>query len=699
MKHGLIAPAGNPKERGLARAAIVEAVTIWLVFGAVEACFGSIVPWILQPSYSFIPSNRLFTLTLLAAYSAVGAAIGLAVVFLVRPRVGELGDSRRSISAAAKLTLIALFAANFVVYVLLRDTFRGSSQLYAAVLAIQVIVLASVVLLQARGNPRWAGIVANSWALSFLLLAPWFVVLRIPSASRMAKATAAVLMVMGVCAVFGLLYQITPRWTQAQRMRMSLALAIAVAVISLTPTQTVRNETPQRAATGSRARPHIILITLDTVAADHLSLYGYARDTSPRLKSFAREAVLYKRAFSSSNNTLSTHASLFTGLDPAAHTAHVSARRRLGHPLPAHFRTLAEILDQVGYRTAGIVANAGVLGGDFGLTQGFQYYDQRAPVPFLAAPPEYFLSKSFREFLCIFANPSNHDVVSRNAAEINGEVFRFLEGHDSSKPFFLFINYMDAHWPYLPPPPYDVRFPGKLQRFGTREYLPLIRSGRTTSSEQEHLRSQYDGAIAYLDDQLALLRERLQQLGLYEETLLIITSDHGEGFGERGYVSHGFSVYQDQIAVPFIIRFPSGNRAGEVVQKEVSSVDLLPTILDSLQLPISRGLIGSSLHGSHGTGATLSEHFSPEGEIEYALVTDGKKLIERVSGGRRELYDLTVDPYEQRNMLPAPSGDRVETTMIQGLSNRLTDRRRIAPDASASAPPDSQLLRSLGYVR
>jgi len=209
----------------------------------------------------------------------------------------------------------------------------------------------------------------------------------------------------------------------------------------------------------------------------------------------------------------------------------------------------------------------------------------------------------------------------RIAADLNNSAFKWLEkNHD--QPFFLFINYMEAHTPYLPPPPYD-RYFGKdskgiiVSRYakGDLSFLTaetnlinsvLAGSHRLTPEEREHIIVLYDGGICYLDHYLGLLFEKLKALKVYDNTLIIITSDHGEAFGEHNSMEHGLTLYEEVLRVPLIIKYPSAYLQRAVVEKRVSLVDLMPTILSFLGSPIPSGIDGEALgNSSHPVIAEL----------------------------------------------------------------------------------------------
>jgi len=255
--------------------------------------------------------------------------------------------------------------------------------------------------------------------------------------------------------------------------------------------------------------------------------------------------------------------------------------------------------------------------------------------------------------------------VYRRAAEINTVVFQLLDRvKGETRPFFLFINYMDAHRPLIPPAPFDTLYPGKSESVDTvqnnavsREIMKFRRN--ITLEERNHLISQYDGGINYIDFQIGEFISRLKELGLYDNSLIVITSDHGEAFGERNLMEHGVSVYQDQIYIPLIIKYPN-NKNGNIINDLVSSVDIMPTILDVTGYEIPDAAQGVSLLklDSVRTRSIISESF-PDQEllnlgsrfhrIERAIFSWPYKFISSTAG-EKELYDLSKDPFEKENL-------------------------------------------------
>jgi arylsulfatase A-like enzyme len=406
--------------------------------------------------------------------------------------------------------------------------------------------------------------------------------------------------------------------------------------------------------------------------------------------------------------TLTSHASLFTGRYPEQHGA-----RPPDTPLPASVPALAEILAGAGYRTAAVVANTGYATAEMGLARGFQYFDQRGPVRLASANARGVTVTRGNGYLRGVVGRSAARLIPgystrpyyRDAAEISAEVIERLGPlAEAERPFFLFVNYMDAHMPYLPPPPFDGSFPGRDASYSWSDYPALrddlVHGFRTIEPrERAHLISQYDGAIAYQDEQLARVIDRLAELDLYDETLIIVTSDHGEAFGKRGVLTHGATLYQEQIHVPLIAKYPL-TRQGRVRDELVDGVDVMPTILDLLGLAIPDGVQGHSLLRDHAATAVLSESFpsaaAPHSVFERALITpDHFKLI--AGAGGVQLFDLSHDPGETSNLRHR---DSARVGMLGHLLGEPLPAQHGARPASEDAIDrhTAQQLRALGYL-
>lgn len=311
---------------------------------------------------------------------------------------------------------------------------------------------------------------------------------------------------------------------------------------------------------------NLILIVMDTTRQDHLSCYGYNRQTTPNLEALSRESLLYTNAYSPSSWTLPSHASIMTGLYPSQHGAHFnveSSSEPAVNKLHDNFITLAEVLSEHGYISAGVVG-ATFCHRIFGIAQGFDYYndDFQTVDHDLGHYIVFRITSKIFALKNYFARRGFNGV--RKAAELNKIIFPWLETN-YARPLFLFINYFDAHWPYSPPAPYNTLFEGKsdgliIKNHGNEWKLfgAVIKGGhRLKEEEKAHLLSQYDGEIAYLDYHIGRLLEKLKVLGIYDESIIIITADHGESFGEHNLMDHGRALYEELLKIPLIIKYPA----------------------------------------------------------------------------------------------------------------------------------------------
>ena len=414
--------------------------------------------------------------------------------------------------------------------------------------------------------------------------------------------------------------------------------------------------------------PNVLLIVLDTVRAQSLSLYGYARPTTPQLERLARSGVRFERAIAPAPWTLPSHASMFTGYFPSA----LSVDWQI--PLDATHPTLAEVLRAHGYHTAGFVANMIYCSVESGLNRGFIRYED-----YPVLPGEILVSSSLgrrlvqnKKFRRIVNYMEEH---RKSAADVNRSFLRWLSRHDR-RPFFAFLNYMDAHDPYRPPKPFDRMFGPKKWRGAARQAWPQT----GVPPEIQARLDAYESSIAYLDQQVVLLVAELQQRGVLENTLVIITSDHGEEFREHEMKSHGNSLYLTALHVPLLIIFPHRVPEGWSVREPVSLRDLPATVLDLLQLEGGTQFPGRSLvrlwdrtrgPGRPSTDPILSEVTRRYGEPIWYPVSSGdlKSLvvgryhyivITRVRDMREEeeLYDVERDPFELSDLARAEGGRR-----------------------------------------
>ena len=452
-----------------------------------------------------------------------------------------------------------------------------------------------------------------------------------------------------------------------------------------------------RSAVGS---PNVVLITLDTVRPDHLSLYGYSRPTSPNLDRWARHGVVFDNAVSASSWTLASHASIFTGLLPHQHGADWA------RPLDSSRWTLAEALRSRGYETAGFTSNLAYGEAGWGLGQGFEVYeDAKNSVP-------HDLAATLAGGLLIqplYGSLVRHDFLDRRGASaVNSDVIRWFKRR-SGEPFFLFVNYFDAHSPYFAPSPFDGRF-GKTSRAVLDKAWPIMDeadfSHPLSDQERQALVDAYDNCLASLDDQVGKLLTFLASRPEWSNTIVIITSDHGEAFGEHGAYNHGWNLYRETVHVPLVI-FGPGVPAGLRLADTVPVRKLFPTVLDLTlgeKLPFSR----ASLRRFWTPGfrpepfdeTAISELISRKAGVPgyISLTTPEWQYIED-SQGRKELYQWATSPEERVNLAESnpQKAHELESSLRQSIASSL--RPWVEPRYLLALGPGGGLLQGPGADR
>ncbi|MEJ2008220.1 MAG: sulfatase-like hydrolase/transferase [Acidobacteriota bacterium] len=422
--------------------------------------------------------------------------------------------------------------------------------------------------------------------------------------------------------------------------------------------------------------PNIIFIVLDTVRADHLSSYGYSRPTTPNIDKLARRGVLFENAIAATSWTLASHASMFTGLLPHQHGADWAV------PLLPGPRTLAEVLGSHGYETAGFVANLDYCQKGWGIGRGFGLYVDD--------------SDSFRHNLAgtlvgtalvqtLYQHFWRYDMFERqDAGEINDEVFRWLRRR-ARRPFFLFINYFDAHAPYLTQPPYDHRF----GRIPARQVHRLFDALETpdhprgiTPADRATLIDGYDNCLAYLDAQVGRLLHVLRKSPEGKNTIVIITSDHGEEFGEQGWYSHGYNLYREALHVPLIIAGP-GIPKDVRIRHLVRTRDLFSTVLDLAgggNTPFSRESLARFWNPDFTPRpfddfvvSELGPILHKGGKSDMISLTTPQWQYIRNSDGRQDLYHWTADPLDRTNLAESSGAQAALKRLRQRLIQVVAD--------------------------
>jgi arylsulfatase A-like enzyme len=431
-------------------------------------------------------------------------------------------------------------------------------------------------------------------------------------------------------------------------------------------------------------RLNLLLVTLDTTRADHLSAYGYDKSTSPHLDALASESTLFELAMAQASVTPVSHASILTGLEPFHHGLRV-LHGRVGNRLPDDVETLAQVWRAARGRTAAFVSGYPVTDA-FGLAAGFDQFDadfgDRSDSPPAVRSGVVNTGRHQRR-----ADGTTSAALDWLAAEAEG-----------AEPFFLWVHYFDPHDTLVLPP---------------RSFIRAMRVGR---GHEANLRAAYDADILFMDRQLGRLLDAFKKRGLWDETIVVVVADHGEGLGDHGWWSHGL-LYQEQIRVPLIVRIP-GVEGVPRVESMVRTTDLMPTVLEATGVPASAwpSMDGASLLPAMRTGRTATPRLAyadsvnmlsygrPDREDEWDRKTDKlyslsdgrfKLIYHQLRPEESEFYDLAEDPHELENLAAARAPEMME------LMERLEGLGAFSPIMPGMTPSDAERLeglKSLGYV-
>ena len=395
---------------------------------------------------------------------------------------------------------------------------------------------------------------------------------------------------------------------------------------------------------------NVVIVTIDTLRADHLGCYGYKHIRTPNIDALAADGVRFERAYTPVPVTLPAHTAIFTGSYPMLSGIHDFSANKLNPQQP----TLASALKEHAYSTAAIIGSA-VLDSRFGLNHGFDFYY------------DHF---DFNRLL-----ETNLDEMERPGNVVADVALDWLSKNYQKK-FFLWMHLYDPHYPYRPPPPYS----------------------------QEYASRPYDGEIAFADAQVGRLLRFLKEKGLYQNTLVVLSGDHGESLGEHGEKTHGFFIYNATLQVPLIVKLPHGTMATQVATR-VSLTDIMPTVLHILKLDIPSQVQGRSFlplidgKQSNEPGSLYAETFLPRLHFNWSelrgIETDKYHFID---APKPELYDLSKDPGETQNLLPQKKavGEEMQAKLAE-LIRKYSSGQEMAQKTGLD-PALMERLKSLGYA-
>jgi arylsulfatase A-like enzyme len=595
----------------------------------------------------------------------LGGVLLVEVALAVHDRLVGLGHVTLPFAAGV------LLAALLIARLLWRLAGSGAAAPGAAVLAwpaVMITFLATVLL------PRWP---------------PWLTAAAFPGVCVPGCALAALLLRRG-----------RGPWPLRVGLVATLPALGVLSLVHLLPRHdTVRDQPqpdPGPHAAWLRGKPNVVLIVLDTVRAANVSAYGYARATTPHLDAFAASSVLYPGAATAATWTQPGHASLFTGLYPWQHG--------VGFPLPGAppaLTTLADVLTGRGYATAAVVANPAL--GQPRVNQGFRHFDARSRRPFVPSAMPLLhrvlphLSPRWRATDLMEWVPA----AWRPADRITDDAIAWLGRRPPGQPFLLFVNYMDAHTPFVPRPGFVDRWPGRVPAWPQHGLTLSANTRRVpvlTGQERAHMAALYDAALSFLDVHLGRLLDFLRAQPGYEDTWVVVTSDHGEMLGEHDRLGHDCQLYDEILRVPLVVHAPRGAAlpAADAL-RPLQTVDLTPLLLDALGLP---PLPGTALPAARpevlaaGRCACATLH-APRHAREVGVLVEGRlKYLEE--DGRGRLFDLAGDAGEAHDLAGARAADAAR------LRARLQEMRAALPALPAGpvgppVPENVEALRALGY--
>lgn len=669
------------------------ALVLGLSAGAVDVCVGLLNKPRGFETLASLPPPVLATMAALLP-------IYFILWFVVRPAAAAVGLDR----SATAWSLAAFLGTTFTVVLLggLHIQPLTPQWLFKAIVtgALAVAMAVGVYTLHVAVGRKpalrdRAAVVAVALPLLLfeVLLYQWIQVYAIDRVASIATALAALAFVAAASATMALVWQMRQRWS-ATRLLIAFALVLLIGALAA-PVGARRAGTVQASANPSGRTPErIILITVDTLRADALSAYRTDAPRTAAIDRLAGDGVVFEHAVAPAPWTLPSLVSIVTGLLPAAHRA-----TGFTSTVSPNITTLAEYLRDRGYQTAAVVHND-LLNPKNGLSEGFTEYvalheqwfgDSLGMKALQTVAPAWFPPLSW---------PSNDDQTA--------VVTDWLESN-RDRNFFLWVHYFDPHAPYAPPRDYRVTEP--LPEIGASFDGPkMAMQGFFVPSvaERQAIRGLYDGEVRYIDANIGRLIATLERLRLYDGSLIVFTSDHGEEFWEHGHAGHGHSLYDELLRVPLIVKLPGSTQRGRS-DVAVSTASVTPTILDASRVRYDEGnmSVPSLLPLIDRTGDYRAGPIVSNAQILFdrkeAVLFDGFKYIVSDVDRKEQLFDLKADAAEQHS-LAATATDRIEAArrlLDQQAAHAAGIRKRLRIDETALPADEDTVrrLRTLGYLR
>ncbi len=479
------------------------------------------------------------------------------------------------------------------------------------------------------------------------------------------------------------------------------ALLVALAVVVFAPLPTALSNRPssqvpaKKDSTPDHPVKHVILITIDTLRQDSLGPYNANAASSPHIDQFARDSAVFTNAFSGAPWTCPSVTTILTGLAPRIH--------QLGdgrNVLPKEIPTMAGAMENAGYRTGACGLNSVLLPGSQ-LDRGFQEYRWFPENRFVVKNFEVGLAHNLLD-LCGSRKP--------DAAQLTDQTIEWVKGH-AQQDFFFWVHYYDLHTPYTPPKEFQPTDPAqrKMGRSFTANKAVRMGTAARTAGERNWVRALYDGEVRYVDAQVGRLLDSLRELGIYDDTLIVLTSDHGEEFWDHDRFEHGHTLYNELIRVPLLVKLPGGH-TGATIDTGVSLQAIMPTVLDLCGVaPDARGILLpplSPLLRDRRAAYTEQPVFSGAclfyGHME-SVIFGGMKYVREALSGHEMLFNLKEDPEERCSLagqdpLNLEKGRQLLND-AQAADSRLTEQLGIREEGKdCLSQEEMRSLQALGYL-